>query len=279
MRLLFPVAEVTRSLSNLFKYGFSGLVNVSEEPFVVDVNSRVINKEPRVIRPVNEKNAEEKEADSGKTDNNSDIAGRAMLDDAMDTAKAIRDDAVLKSAQIVADAQNEAESIMEKAKEEGYKKGYEEGSMEAMKKADQYLENLHKEQESLIAQNNAVLEKNIHDAQTKIVDFACDVIEKFTGILVNDYKPVMLHMINSALNQAETSKKFVIKVAEENYTYVSDNYDRLAGAGNSNISIEIYGDSKLSRSQCIIETDNGIIDLSMDVQVKNLITAIKLLGE
>ena len=89
----------------------------------------------------------------------------------------------------------------------------------------------------------------------------------------------MFHMINNALTDAETSKKFVIKVSESNYTYISDNYDRLVGAGNSNIDIEIYGDAKLDKSQCIIETDNGIIDLSMEVQVRNLVTAIKLLSE
>jgi flagellar biosynthesis/type III secretory pathway protein FliH len=43
--------------------------------------------------------------------------------------------------------------------------------------------------------------------------------------------------------------------------------------------MEMYGDAKLDGRQCIIETDNGIIDLSMDVQVKNLITAMKLLSE
>ncbi len=267
-------------MSNLFKYGFSGLVNVKSEPYVVDVNSKVINTEPRVIRPVSKKRTDDNEDGNRPPDNKKlDAAGKAMLDDAMDTAKAIRDDAILKSAQIVSDARSEADSIMEKAREEGYKKGYEEGSMEAMRKADQYLENLHKEQETQLAQNNAILEKDIEDTRTKLVDFACDVIEKFTGILVNDYKPVMLHMINNALNQAEMSKKFVIKVAKENYSYISDNYDRLAGAGNANISMEIYGDPKLDKSQCIIETDNGIIDLSMEVQVKNLITAIKLLGE
>ena len=99
-----------------------------------------------------------------------------------------------------------------------------------------------------------------------------------TGILVNDYKSVMLHMINNALNETETSRMFVIKVSESAYTYISDNYDRLVGAGNPNINIEVYGDSKLDVNQCIIETDNGIIDLSMDVQVRNLITAIKLLS-
>ena len=75
------------------------------------------------------------------------------------------------------------------------------------------------------------------------------------------------------------SREITIRVGEENYTYIQDNYDRLSGAANPNISIEIYSDSKLNKRQCIIESENGIIDLSMDIQVRNLITAIKMLSE
>lgn len=266
-------------MSNLFKQGFTGITNVNTEPFVLDVNSRVIQNEnqPKIIRSVAKKGEKEENQENESPDTGS--AQKIILDDAMDTAKSIRDDAILQASKIISDAKNEAEEIKKTAYDDGYKSGYDNGSMEAMKAADDYLESLKKEQEAMVAANNASIEKNINDAQNKLIDFTCSVIEKFTGILVDDYKPVLLYMINNALTTAETSKKFVIKVAEANYPYISDNYDRLSGAGNSNIDIEIYGDSKLETSQCIIETDNGIIDLSMEVQVKNLITAIKLLSE
>lgn len=266
-------------MSNLFKYGFSGLANVSNEPFVFDANSRAIQseKQPKIIRPVEEKETVEEQENI--TDQEIDSANRVILDDAMDMAKNIRDDAILQASKILADAKNEAEGIREQAKEEGYKTGYEEGSMEAMRVADEYLENLKKEQDAIIAKNDMIVKESVSEAQSKLIDFTCEIIEKLTGILVEDYKPVMLHMINNALSESETSKKYVIKVAESNYPYIFDNHDRLVGAGNSNIDIEVYGDSKLDHSQCIIETDNGIIDLSMKVQVRNLITAIKLLSE
>ncbi len=116
-------------------------------------------------------------------------------------------------------------------------------------------------------------------AEQDMVDVSCGLIEKLTGILVDSYKPVMLHMINNALNNTDSSKQFIIRVASEIYPYVADNRDRIIGASNPGVSIEIFGDSKLTSGQCMIESDNGIVDLSMDVQVKNLITAIKLLSE
>ena len=104
------------------------------------------------------------------------------------------------------------------------------------------------------------------------------MIQKLTCILVDDYKPVMIYMINQVLNEDEDSRKFVIRVSEENYTYIADNADRLSGAANPGITIEIFSDTKLQKGQCQIESDTGIVDLSMDVQVRNLITAIKLLS-
>lgn len=261
-------------MSNLLKPGFQGFTSLASEPYVLDTNKRVVNPEKatgRIIRSLEEKQQEEESSFD-------DTANKVILDDALDMAKTVREDARLQAAKIISDAQNEAEAIRENAKKEGYQQGLEEGNMEAMRRADVYLENLHKEQEIVFQETRQQMEEQLHVSESKLVDVSCMFIEKFTGILVEQYKPVMLHMINNSLSDSDTSSKFIIKVSEDNYAYISDNHDRLVGAGNPNISIEVYGDSKLDNQQCIIESDNGIVDLSMDVQVKNLITAIKLMS-
>ncbi len=262
-------------MSNLLKTGFQGFTSFNAEPYVIDVNSRTIKTEKdtgKIIRPLEEKNDEEQN-DTGET------ANKVILDDALDMAKTLREDARIQAAKILSDAEKDAEEIRETARKEGYQQGLEEGNMEAMKRADVYLENIHKEQEIVIQEARQQMEEELACSQNQMIDISCMLIEKLTGILVDEYRPVMLHIINNTLSDADTSKKFIIKVSEENYAYVLDNHDRLVGAGNPNISIEIYGDTKLDNRQCIIESDNGIVDLSMDVQIKNLITAIKLMSE
>ena len=44
------------------------------------------------------------------------------------------------------------------------------------------------------------------------------------------------------------------------------------------MSLEIISDLSLEGNQCIIETDTGIFDCSMDVQLKNLIKDLKSLS-
>ena len=94
--------------------------------------------------------------------------------------------------------------------------------MEAMRRADEYLEKISRERDQALAQAREEMMENITDTEEQIVDVACKLIQKLTGILVDDYKPVMIYMINQVLNEDEDSRKFVIRVSEENYTYIAD---------------------------------------------------------
>lgn len=273
-------------MSNIFKSGIPGVRTVSQEPFVIDANSRVIEPpKPRVIRPKNDVPEGSAEAgdtfEAGITEMAATInleEHKELLDDAMEKAKLLQDDARERAQKILEDAKADAEAIRKAAQEEGFAKGLEDGNMEAMRRADEYLEKISRERDQALAQAREEMMENITDTEEQIVDVACKLIQKLTGILVDDYKPVMIYMINQVLNEDEDSRKFVIRVSEENYTYIADNADRLSGAANPGIAIEIFSDTKLQKGQCQIESDTGIVDLSMDVQVRNLITAIKLLS-
>ena len=269
-------------MSNLFKSGFPGIKTVDSQPFVIDGNKKQINVPEvtgKIIRPFDETNAENNSEKDSDDNNMTSMDNQELLNEVMDMAKEFRDDAVNRANKIIEDANREAEVIKENAYNEAYNKGLEEGSMEAMKRADTYMENMQKEQELLFQKNQETLEDNIADAQEKMIGLCCALIEKMTGILVDEYRPVMLHMINNALNESDNGKNLVIRVGEENYTYLIDNFDRISGAANPSINIELFSDSKLNRRQCMIESENGIIDLSMDIQVRKLITAIKMLSE
>ncbi len=257
---------------------------VGNEPYIVDGNKRKFDNlssvnggdnatQTKIIRPLAEQQAKEEPDELAKQ-----IISENTLNDAMDMAKELREDAVARAKKIIEDAEKEAEDIKNNAYTLGYEKGLEEGSMEAMRRSDEYLESIQRERDQIDAKNQEIFEANIEDAQNKLVDLSCALIEKLTGVVVDQYKQVMLYIINNALNDNDTARNFTIRVAEANYTYIMDNYDRISKASNPNFTIEVVGDVKLDKRQCIIDTENGIMDLSMDIQVQNLITAMKLLS-
>lgn len=263
-------------MSNLFKSGIVGQGNYVSEPLVLDVNAKAAEKikaNAKVIRSVEEKKeafAEEHEEASESPD--------MALDEAMEMAKSIREEASERANAILQSANDEADAIRESARKLGYDTGLEEGNLEAAKRADVYLANVQKEQDEFINKSKMEYDELIKQSQENLIDLSCQLVAKLTGIVVDEYRPVMIYMINQALSGSDNGKNIVIKVPEESYAYISDNRDRIAGAANPSINIDIFGDANLTKRQCMIETDNGIIDLSMDVQVNNLITAIKLLS-
>ena len=48
---------------------------------------------------------------------------------------------------------------------------------------------------------------------------------------------------------------------------------------NPIVSLEIVETDTLSRNKCLIETDNSVIDCSIDTQIKNLITDLRMLSK
>lgn len=279
-------------MSNLLKGAFVPIspMKVDESEFFIFDADKIAEQKDRqrkIIRSIEEKaelnnpilnNSFENDVEDFEEKINQETF-EEQADETLKKAESIIEEAREEANKIIEQAKAEADTIREQAKCDGYEVGFSEGNTEAMKKVDAYMEDLKREQENSIASEIEILKANYTEDQKQLVDISTKLISKLTGILVDEYEPILIHMINNAITEDDVSNKFVIKVSQDNYLYVSSNIDNITGATNPNISIEVYGDVKLDGRQCIIETDNGIIDLSMDIQVKNLITAMKLLSE
>ncbi len=203
------------------------------------------------------------------------------IDELLQTAHADADAIVSKAhdeaEQLRAEAFDEAERIKSQAKEDGYQNGYNEAmenaSVEiAQKEAD--LEHRMQLVEQELQEREAILTKEM---ENQMIDLLCQLIPSITGVVIDGQKDVLLYMINNAMHDLDNSKNFVIKVSSDDYNELLERKEEIYGALNSAIDMEIFEDSKLEPMQCMIETDNGIVDVSLDVQLDNLITALRLM--
>lgn len=105
----------------------------------------------------------------------------------------------------------------------------------------------------------------IKTTEHKMVDLLCQLIPTITGVVIENQKDVLLYMINVAMRDLDNSRHFVIKVSSDDYDKVSARKEEIYGAMNPNIDLEVFEDAKLLPMQCLIETDNGIVDISLDV--------------
>ncbi len=185
----------------------------------------------------------------------------------------ILDEARQEAEAIVARANEQAEAIKEMARSEGKAIGMEEGRNEAGIELDQMRQGLQQEfQEKMMELEEQ--ERNLEPAFAEIV---VSLVKKLTGIVCEDKKEVILYLIGNALRNMEKTSKLVLRVSKKDIALVSAKKSTLKVLAKDVMEFDILEDESLTESQCIIETDNRIIDCSLDAQMQNLEEHVKLL--
>ena len=198
--------------------------------------------------------------------NNANKEAREIISNAHDEAEKLRGEAF-----------DEAQSIKQQAKEEGYQAGYEEGSNNALQEYESRNRELDERISQFENEMNVKRDELVKETTNRMVDWLIQMIPHITGVFVEGSYNVLLYMINNAMRDLDNSRHFVIKVSPEDYNDIIEKKDDIYGSLNPGIDMEIFEDSKLEKLQCMIETDNGIVDISLDAQLDNLTKALKLL--
>lgn len=190
-------------------------------------------------------------------------------------AESIIEEAKLKAEQIISEAQIKAGMIKEEAYNEGKAQGYADGIQEG----EAYCNVVKKEYQDKIYELEREYETHISRLEPDFVDVMIALIQKITGVIIEDKKEIILHLVNKAIKQEEKSNCFTIKVSKEDYTFLDSHRNKLLSVIGDNATIEIMEDKTLNKNQCFIETDSKIIDCSLDVQLTRLVDDLKLLSQ
>lgn len=289
-------------MSNLYKY--STVVCPKDEKKVIDSNAIISEKIVKIKEAFENEHHKDKQNEPISGDNFS-LGLNAehveeLLNEEYDSNENLSEDerkAVLKTADdIIENAQKEAEQIIEKAKkqaEEILKEGEEKVKLISMDAADEgrrsgYEEGIRNGEEE-IAERQKELEKykekldkeyddRIKRMEPELVDVLLKIFSEVTKVLAVDKRDLILTLVNSVMSGTEVSKNYIIKTNKDDAQFLRDNKDRIQGVVGRNINIEIVEDPMLKRNQCLIDTDLGIFDCSLDIQLENLIDDIKILA-
>ena len=276
-------------MSNLLKR--SSVINKDER--VIDYNDLIKKK----IQAIMESKHNEMDADGFINGLHADVVDELISDD--DTADALTEDAAmgeqqaaaslentnaeaeriieearLQAEQIIADANKNADAAFEEAKQNGYYEGNEKAQEEMnIKQAQLEVEFDNKRKELEKEYNN--LKESI---EPELVEVITDVFRKVTGVVAEDNQEIILHLINDVMHNADGSRDYVIKVSPDDYKFLVNNQGKIYCAMSREVNIDIVEDATIERNQCMIETNTGIFNCSLDIELNNLIKNIKLLS-
>lgn len=198
----------------------------------------------------------------------------ASLENTNAEAERIIEEARLQAEQIIADANKNADAAFEEAKQNGYYEGNEKAQEEMNIKQAQLEAEFDNKRKELEQEYNNLKES----IEPELVEVITDVFRKVTGVVAEDNQEIILHLINDVMHNADGSRDYVIKVSPDDYKFLVNNQGKIYCAMSREVNIDIVEDATLERNQCMIETNTGIFNCSLDIELNNLIKNIKLLS-
>lgn len=187
--------------------------------------------------------------------------------------EAILADARSEADVLLRNARAEADRLREQAVEEGRNAGFEQGQAEAQERLQEAAEKFRQQME----QERQALKEQEEALEPKYAEIMAALIQKITGVVCQDKKNVIVYLIHQALNQLEKTKTINLRVSKQDILRVSSYKEQLKKCVSEGVEFDITEDDSLQENQCIIETDQRIIDCSLDVQLQNLQDQIRML--
>lgn len=175
---------------------------------------------------------------------------------------------------IISSAKAEALEILTAAREQGEQEGFQSGLEQIEEKKRQMDEELRIQ----LQNQQDECERYIKQLEPQFADLTIKLVERLTGIVAEDKKDLILYLLSRTLKPIRGPKQFLIRVSEEDAPIISQHKESLMALLSEDCSLEIFEDSTLQKNQCFIETEDRLLDISLDVQLKSLSEHIKMLA-
>ncbi|MDR3317319.1 MAG: HrpE/YscL family type III secretion apparatus protein [Puniceicoccales bacterium] len=176
-----------------------------------------------------------------------------IIDEANAKSKAILDEALHKRTQIF----EEAKKYYEGEAKRGYDDGYATGKAELSQK---------------LAELTVKNKENICYLESSVVGLVLKVLQRVIGDF--DKKELIVSIVRQALKMVKNQQDAVLKVSPQDSQAVRDHLQEILSDGVVDY-LEVIADSRLNPGTCILETDVGVIDASLDIQLEAITNAFK----
>ncbi len=197
-----------------------------------------------------------------------------LMANAREEADRIIAEANAQADEILSAAQLNADAMKNLARQDGEKEGYNEGTQRAALELQDAQSQMQAEIDRI---QNEYMEKQL-SMEREILDMCLPVFEHVFSAELSGRKDVIYHLLDHCIMKIERTHQMQIKVSDANAEYIKSKKDEIQGKVGAEVGLDVIADPLLNDSQCIIETDGGIFDCSIDTELDNLIREIRALS-
>ncbi|WP_432359342.1 flagellar assembly protein FliH [Sporosarcina sp. UB5] len=160
----------------------------------------------------------------------------------------------------------EKAELEQQAYEEGFQVGYEEGRNKSISDMSESVKTAN---EVTVQSRNHAL-KYLEEQERVILEIAMKSAERILGIALEDDCDSFLSVVKRGLKEAREMKEIKLYVPVAHFELVSSNRAELAAIFPPDVPFLIFADDDFDKGDCIIETNQGRIVVSLDEQLNEL---------
>lgn len=173
----------------------------------------------------------------------------------------------LEAAEILEEANREADEIKQRAYEEGQTQGYEDGNRRANEEIEAIKADLLRQSQEMAED----YERELEELEPKFVDALTDIYEHIFKVDLESIRGMIIYLLADAINSAETTGGIIVHVSRDDYPMImNEKEELLVETGMTEDRIEFIQDATLKTGGAMIETPNGIFDCSLETELKEL---------
>lgn len=267
---------------------------------VIDYNDIISEKLKQIRKSIGEEKISEDGFHAGLNpiDVNEVLTGDEQIvgDESYNHEGAYEEEISLSSEEVLAEAQAEADdiinragqdanAIIERAKEEAEmirnqarEDGYAEGKAMAEEEVQTYISQANEELKAQESQLINEYRKKEEELEPALVETILNIFSEITRAVSVDKKDMILALVNNVMSGGDACRNYIIKACNEDAAFLRDNKDKIVNSVRNDIHIEIVADPTMKKNECLIDTDTGVYDCSLDIQLENLVNDIRILS-
>lgn len=168
------------------------------------------------------------------------------------------------------DWEQECAQLSEQAQQSGFLAGFEEGKQQGYEEARGYMEEARQQVE--ISKDD--YRKKIESAENTILHIGLKVAERILGAQLASEPESFLTVVKRALKEARDYQEVGLHIHPCHYEFLVSHKDDLLSIFPKETELYIYPDVDIHEQGCIIESANGRIDASVDIQLAEIKTKL-----
>lgn len=205
-------------------------------------------------------------------------SARSELDEVnsmLEAAKIEFENIKQETSEYLEQANSEAERIKADAYEEGKSQGYQDGYQQGMASVD----SMKAELDMRSARMEEEYQNRIYEMEPGFVDALTDIYEHIFKVDLESYRKIVSQLLIDTIIETGENKNVIVHISRNDFSEITaKKTEILEETGMMENNLDFVMDATLSDSQCIIETENGVYDCSLETELKELKRKLMILA-